>query len=391
MKAIFFTSNYYGSPFQVGDHHLARAFAADGWQVAFISAPITPFHSFSKQKKMLKNRSENYRNDGHLHRVGQGEILSYVPWAWVTPRKFPFLNSQALSNLWPKLTHPSLVTWLDQHGYGSVDLLYFSSVMYSPLLKEIDHAQSVLRIMDQETGFHHFSRQDENRRRQLAQAVDLVIYSAFSLETIVKGLHPKHAMHLPNGVDIDNFLDKNPPIPEEYSALKKPIAVYVGAMRYWSDHDLINYLTEALPNVTFVLIGPKADIQKKLYPRPNLHLLGPKPFKDLPGYLYHANLGIIPFNRAQHPELVNAVNPLKLYEFAACGLPIVATRWDELERIDPPALLCDSREEFKTAIEESLSQETNPETQKSFARRFAWTIQYRKLTHALSELRQEDS
>ncbi len=64
MDAIFFTSNYYTSPFQVGDHHLARAFAADGWRVAFISAPITPFHLFSSKQELLKERLHNYRQKG---------------------------------------------------------------------------------------------------------------------------------------------------------------------------------------------------------------------------------------------------------------------------------------------------------------------------------------
>jgi glycosyltransferase involved in cell wall biosynthesis len=391
MKAIFFTSNYYESPFQVGDHHLARSFAVDGWEVAFISVPITPFHYFSKQKRTLKERLKIYRSKGRLHQVGQGKILSYVPGAWAVPRRLPLLNSAAFSDFWPKLTHPSLKAWLNQHGFGSADLLYFSSSLYAPMLKDLPHKQSMLRIMDQEMGFRHFTEQDKKRLLYLAQAVDLVVYSAHTLEKAVKLLRPKQSLHLPNGVDLDNFLDKNPALPPEYRGLKKPIAVYVGAMYYWFDHALINQLTEALPDVNFVLIGPKSEAQRKLTPRPNLHLLGRRSYKDLPKHLYHANLGIIPFNRGRYPELVNAVNPLKLYEFAACGLPIVATRWDELERINTPAQLCDSKEDFVTAIKQALAQPPNPETQISFARQFDWSIQYQKLVDTLSTLNKEPS
>jgi hypothetical protein len=146
----------------------------------------------------------NYQSGGQSHKVGQGEILSYVPGAWAIPRKFPLLNSAAFSDFWPKLTTPSLTTWLNQHGFGSVDLLYFSSTLYAPLLKDLPHKQSVLRIMDQEMGFRHFTEQDKNRLLHLAQAVDLVVYSAYSLEKSVNTLHPKQALHLPNGVDLDN-------------------------------------------------------------------------------------------------------------------------------------------------------------------------------------------
>ena len=386
MKAIFFTSNYYESPFQVGDHHLARSFAANGWQVAFISTPITPFHIFSKQKKTLKERYQIYKSHGHHYKVGQGEILSYVPGAWATPKKYPLLNSASFSKFWPKLTSPSLKSWLDDHGFDAVDLIYFSSSLYEPWLNALPHKQSVYRIMDQETGYRHFTNQDNDRRRQLAQAVDLVIYSAFSLERIVNSLHPKQTLHLPNGVDLDNFLDKHPSQPEEYKTLEKPIVVYIGAMSYWFDHNLMNRLTEALPSVDFVLIGPKSEVQRKLHPRTNLHLLGRQLHKNLPKYLYHASLGIIPFNRAHYPDLVNAINPLKLYEFAACGLPIVATRWDELERIKPPAQLCDSKEDFITAINQTLAQPPDPEIQKAFARQYDWSIQYQKLIKILGKL-----
>ncbi len=86
MDAIFFTSNYYTS-FQVGDHHLVRAFAADGWRVAFISAPITPFHLFSSKQELLKERLHNYRQKGQIFTLGEGEIHAYVPGACWCQRK----------------------------------------------------------------------------------------------------------------------------------------------------------------------------------------------------------------------------------------------------------------------------------------------------------------
>ncbi len=114
-------------------------------------------------------------------------------------------------------------------------------------------------------------------------------------------------------------------------------------MHDWFDADLVNALTDELPEVDFVLIGPEKEIRPKLQARKILHLLGRRPFEALSSYLHHADVGIIPFNRTKHPNLVNAINPLKLYEYTACGLPVVATRWDELEQIHPPATYATTR------------------------------------------------
>ena len=66
-------------------------------------------------------------------------------------------------------------------------------------------------------------------------------------------------------------------------------------------------------------------------------------------------MGLIPFDVQAYPALVHAVHPLKLYEYLACDLPVVATRWDELERLASPAILCDSVMDFQIAIRKALT------------------------------------
>ncbi len=157
-------------------------------------------------------------------------------------------------------------------------------------------------------------------------------------------------------------------------------------MHDWFDADLVNALTDELPEVDFVLIGPEKEIRPKLQTRKNLYLLGRRPFEELSKYLHHADVGIIPFNRTKHPNLVNAINPLKLYEYTACGLPVVATRWDELEQIHPPATLCDSPQEFISAVEQTLAQPNDPQSQIAFASQFDWQKQYQRLIEVLNGL-----
>ena len=74
------------------------------------------------------------------------------------------------------------------------------------------------------------------------------------------------------------------------------------------------------------------------------------PHRDLPAYLWNADVGIIPFDAVSHAALVNSINPLKLYEYMACGLPVVSVAWEELRRIASPARLTGTPEDFIAAL-----------------------------------------
>ncbi len=391
MKALFLTSTFYESPFKLGDHHLAEQFAMDGWQVAYIAAPITPFHILGSSTDIIHARYDNYRSGGKTVQVGSGEIWSYVPGALASPKNKPLLNNDFIYKQWIKLTVPSLEKMLSRHGFAEVDLIYFSSQYFYPLLNSLPHQQSVFRIADQEAGYVHYTKHDLKRRAALARNVNLVIYTAKSMEDEVKHLQPRRAMHLSNGVQLDHFLDVIPDRPEEYNGILKPIVIYVGAMRYWFDSDLVNQMTEALPDVNFVLIGPDKEIRSRLEARDNLYILGKKKYEDLPKFLFHADLGIIPFNRSNYPSLVNSINPLKLYEYAACGLAIVATRWDELEKINPPAELCDTPQNFISAVRNALNRPVDRNAQITFAKQYSWRTQYDKLILTLSDIQDQST
>ena len=60
-------------------------------------------------------------------------------------------------------------------------------------------------------------------------------------------------------------------------------------------------------------------------------------------YAAEFDIGLIPFVRN---TLTEAVNPLKLMEYYALGLPVLATRLPELEAIGGPLRLASTAEEF---------------------------------------------
>ncbi len=362
-------SNPWTSVFQVGSHHLAREFLKLGYEVAFISDPISPFHLLNSTG--LKARFDLYRSGGMV----QDNLWAYVPGALFPPHNKPLLRSEWVHRRWHQLTFPSVLRKAKENGFGDVDILYFDTPIQSFWLKEIRARKTVFRIADQNSGFKKATPAFIKLEKELIQSVDLVVCTAKTLTDSIKG-----SKHLPNGVPVAHFA-KPTQIPPEFEKLTKPIALYVGALDYWFDYALIKKLALDLPHISFVLIGP---IKENPFQNiPNVHLLGPRPYASIPSYLQHANVGLIPFDVENYPDLIHSVNPLKLYEYMASGLPVVATRWRELENIASPAHLCRTSEEFKANILHALEYPDSASL-RSYAEKLDWSHRGKQLIELLN-------
>ena len=73
MKIVFLSHTALGSPYVVGSHQLAKAYADAGHEVLHISAPITPFHRLGTKytfRKELASRG--------IHQVSEN-LMAWVP------------------------------------------------------------------------------------------------------------------------------------------------------------------------------------------------------------------------------------------------------------------------------------------------------------------------
>jgi glycosyltransferase involved in cell wall biosynthesis len=369
-KVLMGCFEFWDSPFQVGGHQIAKAFAALGWDVAYLSSPISPFHLIEGLSPELRARIANYRSGGVVDI--DGHVWAYVPGALLTPHAKPGLRSRQVNRHWARFSVPNLVRMLRRRGFGKVDLLYLDSPIQGFLLDAIPHRRSVLRIADRMAAFSHVTPSMQALERHIAASVDLVVYSAASLEPDVARLGARRSLHLPNGVDFDQFAAGDRSLPDDLAGIPHPIAIYVGATGEWFDFVLMEALPAALPEVSFVLIGPTEPAASRLAPRSNLHLFGKRPHDQIGRYLHNADVGLIPFDVAGHRDLVNGIHPLKLYEYLASGLPVVASDWDELRRLGSPALLCRTPEEHVAAIRAAIDRPSEPGPGIAFARAADW-------------------
>lgn len=380
-RALFACGHHYESAIQVGDHHIARRLARLGWRVAFIGNPISPLHIARAGDATLRERWSNHAAGGRHHEGGR--LWSYVPAALVTPRELPVLRSRLVHEHWHRLTWPPLAARVARAGFESVDLLYVREARQAFWLDVLPHRRSVFRIADKDSGFSASTPAWRALEARVAARVDLVAYTSETLFEHVTSLGPRRTLLLPNGVDVAHFANEPGLLPDEYRAIAPPRVVYAGSLEAWFDVGLLRDTAARLRDVSFVVIGPGDAVRRRLEGLPNVHALGPRPFDRLPPYLQHAAVGVIPFDVHGHEELVAHVNPLKLYEYLACGLPVVATPWPALEKLASPARLATGAEAFAREIQSAVAHPGDAWARREFAKRHDWAARVGELLAAL--------
>jgi glycosyltransferase involved in cell wall biosynthesis len=110
---------------------------------------------------------------------------------------------------------------------------------------------------------------------------------------------------------------------------------------------------------SFALVGPvgpgdpRADVST-LAAEPNVHLLGARAYRDLPAVLRAADAGLIPYARN---ALTASIFPMKVYEYLAAGLPVVATPLPALAGVGEVITAPDAAG-IARALEEALADDT---------------------------------
>ncbi|UCG32828.1 MAG: glycosyltransferase [Phycisphaerales bacterium] len=193
--------------------------------------------------------------------------------------------------------------------------------------------------------------------RELIGKSDIVLTSAEGLYEAKRHLHPRTHL-IRHGVDVDHFgkaLMGDTSIPRLLADLPRPVIGFFGLISDWFDMDLMRELADLRPNWSFVLIGAAGCDVSGLGRRPNVHLTGRVSYDELPGYCRGFDVAVIPFVAN---ELTRHVNPIKLREYLAAGLPVVSTPLPEVRVYEPHVRIADSAEAFVAACQEAVASDS---------------------------------
>jgi glycosyltransferase involved in cell wall biosynthesis len=224
-------------------------------------------------------------------------------------------------------------------------------------------------------------------QRTMARS-DAVITTSEELHAPRAAAH--HCVHLvPHGVDVSHFAravdDPDLPVPDELQAIPRPIFGYMGMLSDWVDQELLADAARRRPDWSFVLLGDSRCDTSTLTGLPNLHMLGGRPYAELPAYCRGFDVGLIPFRMSR---LIRAVNPIKLREYLAAGLPVVSAPMDAVRPYAPAVQLAETTDQFIAACTAALQQaESTPAAERQqLVAHESWEQRMSDLSHVVQTL-----
>jgi len=244
-------------------------------------------------------------------------------------------------------------------------------------------------MSDDTAAFPDTPRTFPSLEREICRRADLVLATARSLATRARELGARRVVHLPNACEPDLFQAQGAADPGDLRGVPRPRAVYAGALDRWLDVDLLAGAARLLPEWTFLLIGPARADLGALHGLPNVRVLGPRSYADLPAYLCAADAGIVPFVL---DAMTHAIHPLKVYEYCAAALPVVATPMRETAAMGAPLRLAATPQEFARALREARDEDAGGGGARAraerleFARRNTWDRRFEDLQAAIASL-----
>jgi glycosyltransferase involved in cell wall biosynthesis len=197
----------------------------------------------------------------------------------------------------------------------------------------------------------------------LARRADVVFVTSPTLLERKRGLNDRTFL-IPNAVDYTSFAGAtgdDRPLPADVANLPRPLAGYVGAINEKVDLSLLAHIARSLPTWSLALVGPLVvgDLESRkaaqeLRGMPNVFFLGKRKVADVPLYIAACDVCLLPY---RVNEWTQNIDSLKLYEYLACGKPVVCTALPTAQRFPSAVRIANSEEEFLSQMTEAVEED----------------------------------
>ena len=344
------------------------------WEILFLSS-------------VVKGKPNNYlpQRDGRVVHVCI-PIFKNFPQGWakklfmLAPVRFMW---NAIICLWLN------VVFLATGFHRGERVFYVSNIYYAAVLPFLKRSLMLYDCNDDHLAFPNTPSWARGYYARLARAADLVIAVSSRLATLLREAGVNEVHLVGNGVDYELFrAAAESGVPEEMRGLPHPIIGYSGVVAQWFDFELLDAVAASFPHASIVMVGPlfgdrSEELGNLMARRVNIFHLGAKPYEMLGAYIAAMDVCIIPL---KVNELMRSADPNKLYEYAACGRPIVTMKHSEdLEPLRGMIFLAGSREDFVEGIRMALASGADQDKLREFARRRSWQARADEIASLIGE------
>jgi glycosyltransferase involved in cell wall biosynthesis len=365
-------------PAQFSKHHLARYLAARGHRVLYVEAPLGPLSVGRRRARALPELRASLAPPRPVaERLWVRRYFNPIPYHDVTGPT----ATRLANRLGQRLLAPSLRLDLARLRFGR-PVLIAGLPHVVDLLPLLPRRGLAYHCADDYAHVRGFPRSLPALEADLCRRADLVIVTAQTLCADRARFNPR-TYWVPNGVDVAHFARPATPaadVPHD----GRPRVGFVGALAQWVDVPLLAALARRRPDWWLVLVGPVATDVSGLAELPNVRLLGPRPYRDVPRYLAAVDVALIPFVR---DAVTERADPIKAYEYLAAGLPIVATDLPALRRFGRLLRLADTPAGFGEQVELAVAEgrDAHRAERQAEAARHGWSGRFERIEQLLRE------
>jgi uncharacterized SAM-binding protein YcdF (DUF218 family)/glycosyltransferase involved in cell wall biosynthesis len=248
--------------------------------------------------------------------------------------------------------------WMDATTFRRpIVLTFLPTPLAHDLIGEVDPSVVVYYCADDFAATSAAARRVAPSEEAMFRRADLVFVTSQRLFEKARRWS-EHVHTFPAGVDFAKFeavRQSSSSPPPEFASWRRPIVGYVGGLHPYVDQPLLAAAADAMPEATFVLVGPAQVDVSLLAARPNVVLAGARPHDQVPAYVKAFDVALVPYLRSEFTE---SVYPVKLNEYLAMGVPVVATELPEVrsfnDRHDGVLQVASDTPSFIEAIRHSM-------------------------------------
>lgn len=219
--------------------------------------------------------------------------------------------------------------------------------------------------------------------RTIRQADAVFVVSEFYRRQLA-GETDRPLILLGNGVEMAHF-EAPRDVPADLASLPRPLIGYVGLLSHFLDFEMLEALRRNRRGGTLVLVGPGSPATDaavaELGRREGVAVLGPRPYEQVPAYMQALDVGVIPF-RADDP-FVQGINPNKVYQYLAAGLPVLTTPLLDLQESAPDLLFATDDRSMSQALATALDAPADRERRRALARPHDWDALAARMVHEI--------
>lgn len=235
---------------------------------------------------------------------------------------------------------------------------WYYTPMAVPISRHLPARRVIYDCMDELSAFANAPAALLAREDELFARADHVFTGGQTLFEAKASRH--HSVHaFPSSIDADHFHTARGNLlePADMHGLHGLRLGFYGVIDERADLALIDFIAQARPEWQIILVGPVMKIDENKLPRhANIHYLGEKSYRELPSYLAHWDVAMLPFALNDSTRFIS---PTKTPEYLAAGKPVVSTAIRDVVHPygdEQLALIADTPTEFVRAVEQAVLQ-----------------------------------